>query len=101
MDWFGVRLPTAGFTTIWTITLSDPTSLSVPAEGFVSMVADDGTNNNGLGATNAAWRYKDVAPAIGSSAGDVHRMEMTVIPEPASLALMVTDGFLLLRRRRG
>lgn len=101
VDGFGVLLPSAGLTNIWTITLTDPTSVSVPAAGFLQLQADDGTNNPGGLPTNAAWRFKDVPPAIGSTTGDVYRMQMTVIPEPAcaSLLLLGTLGLVIRRRR--
>lgn len=99
VDGFGVAFPSAGFTFIWTITLNDPSAISVPDAGFLRLRADDGTNNVGGVPTNAAWRFKDVAPAIGTTTGNVHRMKMDVIPEPASLALLAFGGLLALRRR--
>lgn len=97
---FGVRLPTAGFTNVWTITLTDPNATAVPAAGFLQMDADDGSNNpDGLPGI-IAWRYKDVAPAIGSTTGDVYRMTMDVIPAPSSLALLGLGGLVATRRRR-
>ena len=99
VDGFGVRLSSAGFTFVWTITITDPTSIDVPAAGFLQLVADDGTNNAGLGPTNAAWRFKDVQPAIGSSIGNVHRMQLDVIPEPATLMLLGLGAIAAIRRR--
>ena len=97
---FGVSLPSAGFTLIWTITLDDPSAINIPAAGFVELVADDGTNNTDGMPTNAAWRYKDIGPAIGSTAGDVYRMKIDVIPTPGALALTGFGGLLAVRRRR-
>ncbi len=97
---FGVRLPSASLTSVWTITITDPTSIAVPAAGFVELVADDGTNNPDLLPTNAAWRFKDVAPAIGSTADEVYRMSLDVIPAPGSAALLALGGFAAMRRRR-
>lgn len=56
-------------------------------------------DNGGLGPTNAAWRFKDVAPAVGSSVGDVYRMQLDVIPEPASLMLLGLGAIAVIRRR--
>ncbi|MFG0326479.1 MAG: PEP-CTERM sorting domain-containing protein [Phycisphaerales bacterium JB037] len=97
---FGVRLPSASFTSIWTITLTDPNATAVPAAGFVDMIADDGTNNPDGLPTLFAWRFKDVAPAVGSTTGDVHRMTMEVVPAPASMALLGLGGLAAARRRR-
>lgn len=97
---FGVELTVAGFSNIWSITLSDPTALEIPAAGFVELVADDGSANFDGNPTNAAWRTKDLPPAIGSTTGEVFRMKLDVIPTPGALVLLGGAGLGLARRRR-
>ncbi|MCC6284290.1 MAG: hypothetical protein IT439_03150 [Phycisphaerales bacterium] len=94
VDGYGVTLPSAGLTFVWTITISS--DVFVPKDGYLVMRA--GATNTGV----ANWRRKVAAPAIGTTTGDVYRwnMEVNDIPAPASLALMGVAGLISGRRRR-
>jgi hypothetical protein len=98
IDGFGAALPDAGN---FVYTFGGLGGLfEVPASGYVQIRGDDGTFNSDGQPTNLTWLSKDVAPAVGSTSGDVYLMQIGVIPSPGMLAACGLAGLGALRRRR-
>jgi len=98
VDGFGVGFGQFG-NFIYTITITDPTSISIPNAGFheVSTSSD----------TTAQWFLNNIGASVGStvlghdsSADFDGTFEMDVIPAPASIALLGLGAFAATRRRR-
>ena len=111
VDSFAMQLPYGG-TYIWTITNSGGTSMgvSLPANGFVQMWANDGVLT-AYPITQGIWGMSTDNPTIGST-GTVypgftttggtsfqHNFEM-LVPEPGTLALFGMGVLTLVVRRR-
>jgi|GEM_PF-3120387 len=106
VDSYGVQLSSAG-DFLYTINITTP--FAIPANGIVSMWADDGSV---LTPSTGKWYLSDLAPTIGSTgptfpgfsgpAGEPlnHIQQIENVPAPAGLALLGLGGALAARRRR-
>lgn len=105
VDGFGIQLDQAG-NFLYRITVNS--EVNIENVGFVQIsVDDDGRFGSGV-QTTGQWFLSDAAATIGANgpqggAGSGalnHNFELTVVPAPASAALLGLGGLLAARRRR-
>jgi len=92
-----------GMTTAFTLTGPDSYSFSVTFldTGAVETFSGNLLNTGGL--DNVLLSVFNTTPGVGLSnpTSDVFYNSMSIVPEPSSLAMLLTGGVFLLRRRRG
>lgn len=92
-----------GVTTAFTLTGADSYLFSVTylATGATENFSGNLLNSGGL--DNVHLSVFNTTPAVGlpTPTADVYYNSMSIVPEPSSLAMLLTAGVILLRRRRG